>query len=63
MNQTARKALMLERDYDRVVDALLSTLEFDLHFAAANMCLKGMHEVALSHAIVIAVAQSSYLAV
>lgn len=53
MNQTAGNVLMLARDYDGAVDALLSTLELDPHFAAANSVLgfvyglKGMYPEAL----------------
>jgi TolB-like protein len=54
MNQTAGNVLMLARDYDGAVDALLHTLELDPHFAAANSVLgcvyglKGMYEEALA---------------
>jgi len=53
MNQTAGNVLMLARDYDGAVDALLCTLELDPHFAAANSVLgfvyglKGMYQEAL----------------
>lgn len=54
MNQTAGNVLMLARDYDGAIDALLLTLELDPHFAAAHSVLgciyglKGMYEEALA---------------
>src|SRR5439155_27352632 len=54
INQTMGNVLMLAGDYDGAVDALLHTLELDLHFAAAHSvlacvyCLKGMYEESLA---------------